>query len=97
MTSADKQIGLAVSVDSLGRYVCRREINASNPTPNFYENLGFQQIPESHAGGCPCLEVFGNGYLPALAGGLSDAIKLRPAQDAGPASRATGAGCRARV
>ena len=55
----------------------------SDPAADFDEDLGLEHAPQRHAGGGPGLEMIGDGYLPALASGLADAVKLCPARDAG--------------
>src|ERR1017187_6633723 len=78
--------GGASSLDSHG---CRRETDASIPSPDLHEKLGLVHVPQGHPRGGPRLEVLGDGYRPALACLLPDTIELIPLRDV-VAFRATG-------
>src|SRR5690606_21472682 len=76
------------SLSSLRRRdVGNREVDIANTTPDFGQDLGFEQVARhGHTLGFPCLEVVGERDQPAAARRRSDAVVLNPVRDAAAAA-----------
>jgi hypothetical protein len=61
-----------------GRYVCHRELDATDTTPDFHVDVNRSQGPQGPALGLPRPEVVAHGDYPALASRFPGAVRLSP-------------------